>query len=419
MNGQGQVHVMWEICGQAVSAVVGLAFLVVSALLLIVPAYAQTFSVIHTFVGSASGDGANPVSGPIVGPTGTIYGTTDAGGTCGGGGCGTVYKTSPTGKYSVIASLPTVALSASNDPPLLDGKGNIYGASSDFFDNWGELYEVKDGNAFAVYAFQGGPDGGLVFNNTLSLGPRGIIYAPTVGVPFGSPCEAGKYLCGTLFKFDPKTSNLTTLHVFGQGSDGFNPEQGMLQSPSGTFYGTTACGGAHNQGAIYELTSTDKYKQLYSFSTPYNGCPTSTSNGGPSGSGTMALDDHGNLYGATAYDGSSGGHGMVFRFNIASRKLKVLHTFTHGSDGAVPDAGVVLDKNGNLYGVAGYGGSGYGTVFEVSKAGKYKVLYTFTGGSDGNDPVGITIDAAGNLWGATYEGGDSTCNCGTEFKITF
>ncbi|HXM39625.1 MAG TPA: choice-of-anchor tandem repeat GloVer-containing protein [Bryobacteraceae bacterium] len=51
-----------------------------------------------------------------------------------------------------------------------------------------------------------------------------------------------------------------------------------------------------------------------------------------------------------------------------------------------PNSGVVLDASGNLYGATIYGGSGYGTIFEVSSTGVFTILYSFTGGTDGKNP---------------------------------
>ncbi len=107
----------------------------------------------------------------------------------------------------------------------------------------------------------------------------------------------------------------------------------------------------------------------------------------------------------------------------------VLHSFKGGTDGESPDAGVVRDAAGNLYGTTEYGGGNTcfsgdscGTVFKVDTTGKETVLHSFTGGADGAFPLaGLILDAAGNLYGTTEYGGDLTCNsgvgCGTVFKV--
>jgi uncharacterized repeat protein (TIGR03803 family) len=112
--------------------------------------------------------------------------------------------------------------------------------------------------------------------------------------------------------------------------------------------------------------------------------------------------------------------------------LTVLHTFTGGSDGGTPVAGLLADEAGNLYGTTSAGGDrtncaaqfidGCGTVFQLDASGTLNVLYNFTGGSDGVTPHGLIADATGNLYGTTQEGGAAaSCNrpygCGTVFQL--
>src|ERR1700722_4200528 len=100
---------------------------------------------------------------------------------------------------------------------------------------------------------------------------------------------------------------------------------------------------------------------------------------------------------------------------------KLLHSFGQGSDGAIPNAGVIRDTAGNFYGTTSYGGTfGLGTVFRLSKDGE-TILYSFAG-KDGAQPGNLLLDKAGNLFGYTGAGGDLTCNngsgCGTVFKLS-
>ena len=151
------------------------------------------------------------------------------------------------------------------------------------------------------------------------------------------------------------------------------------------------------------------------------------------------MDTAGNLYGTTAAGGDRNceppeGCGVVFKLSRAGR-IKVLHTFRGGSDGAVPYGGVILDAEGNLYGTTVYGGTGScadpypgcGVVFKVDSASKETILHTFTGGADGANPHAALIrDARGRLYGTTESGGKvktcdcSDCNpgCGVVFRIT-
>ena len=140
--------------------------------------------------------------------------------------------------------------------------------------------------------------------------------------------------------------------------------------------------------------------------------------GGSDGADPMAgliRDAAGNLYGTT-YDGGDYGYGTVFRWDNAGNET-VLHSFSGGPDGEYPSAGLVRDAAGNLYGTTADGGtSGVGTVFKVDASGKETVLYSFGGGADGEYPfAGLVRDAAGNLYGTTADGG--TSGVGMVFKV--
>jgi uncharacterized repeat protein (TIGR03803 family) len=144
--------------------------------------------------------------------------------------------------------------------------------------------------------------------------------------------------------------------------------------------------------------------------------------GGYSGdqpAGGVIMDREGNLYGTT----EGGGYyfdGTVFKLNPVGNKT-VLYHFGSGEDGTLPVAGVIADTAGNLYGTTAYGGTfNLGTVFKLDKTGKETVLHNFTGGADGALPVaGLLRDAAGNLYGTAYFGGDCSVDggCGVVFKI--
>jgi len=164
---------------------------------------------------------------------------------------------------------------------------------------------------------------------------------------------------------------------------------------------------------------------------------------GPDGGfpyGSLVQDSAGNLYGTTSYGGV--GAGTVFMVDPAGDET-VLHRFNGGAtydggtsyDGIHPQAGLLRDEAGNLYGTTEYGGltigngpcdgEGCGTVFMIDTTGQETVLYSFAGLPDGAYPyAGLVRDAAGNLYGTTTYGGLLFCNennnipgCGTVFMI--
>lgn len=120
----------------------------------------------------------------------------------------------------------------------------------------------------------------------------------------------------------------------------------------------------------------------------------------------LIADKDGNLYGATL-GGGSAGEGTVFKL-ASDRTETILHSFQGGDDGYLPEGGLIADAAGNLYGTTAAGGIEHnkGTVFRIAPDGTETVLYRFTGGSDGGNPMGTLIsDGDGNLYGTTYTGG--------------
>lgn len=133
----------------------------------------------------------------------------------------------------------------------------------------------------------------------------------------------------------------------------------------------------------------------------------------------VIADGAGNLYGTT-FQGGAYGYGTVYELPATGGET-VLYSFTGASDGALPYAPVLRDAAGNLYGAAGQGGTfnstcphGCGVIFKVTPQGKERVLYSFTGGADGYQPISNLVrDAEGNLYGDTIAGGiTSSCVVG-------
>jgi uncharacterized repeat protein (TIGR03803 family) len=154
------------------------------------------------------------------------------------------------------------------------------------------------------------------------------------------------------------------LHSFGSGSDGENPEAGLIDV-NGTLYGTTYKGGAHGQGTVFSITTGGTEKVLHSFGSGSDGANPEAA----------LVDVNGKLYGTTYYGGTHG-DGAVVSLST-SQTEHVVYSFGAGSDDArYPEAGLI-DVNGILYGTTPYGGgtSDNGTVFSTTTAGKEKVLY--------------------------------------------
>jgi uncharacterized repeat protein (TIGR03803 family) len=203
-------------------------------------------------------------------------------------------------------------------------------------------------------------------------------------------------------------------YTFTGGADGANPKGDVIRDGSGNLYGTTLDGGAHGYGVVFKLNLNGKETVLHTFT------------GGSDGSQPYAglvRDSVGNLYGTT-FNGSSSGScsgpcGSVFKLSSDGTKT-VLYYFTYGPNGTSPEDGLVEDSAGNLYGTTYYGGAhDFGAVFKVTPGGQESVLLSFTGGNDGGNPIaGLIKDKAGNLYGTTTAGeGCGSVGCGTVFKL--
>jgi uncharacterized repeat protein (TIGR03803 family) len=190
----------------------------------------------------------------------------------------------------------------------------------------------------------------------------------------------------------------TVLYSFTGDKEGGNPFASLIADSSGNLYGTASQGYPSNQGTVFKLSLGGTYTVLHAFA------------GGSDGNFPTAslIASSGNLYGTTLYGGGCSSCGVVFKLS-PSGTYTVLHSFTGGSDGIAPYAGLIADSSGNLYGTTtGGGASGKGTVFKLSPSGTETVLHSFTGGSDGNIPFGgLIADSSGNLYGTTENGGAS------------
>ncbi|HXM42776.1 MAG TPA: choice-of-anchor tandem repeat GloVer-containing protein [Bryobacteraceae bacterium] len=211
-------------------------------------------------------------------------------------------------------------------------------------------------------------------------------------------------LAATSMAYAQTTYSETVLHNFSSPPKGANPYAGVIRDAAGNLYGTTAYGGASNQGVVFKVNTTGHLTVLYSFTGGDDGAAPS---------GGVVGDSAGNLYGTTTYGGSSNS-GVVYRLDTTGHE-SVLHTFT-AADGLLPYAGLIRDGAGNLYGTTPYGGTaGAGIIFKVDPTGQFTVLYNFTGTDGGIAYAGVVRDPAGNLYGTTYSGG--TADFGVVYKL--
>lgn len=305
----------------------------------------------------------------------------------------------------------------------MDGAGNLYGTTVTGQHSIGTVFQLDlAGKYYVLHAFSGGADGEEPYAGLIQDHAGNLYGTATFG---GDPsCDTSGLGCGTIFKVNPQTRKLTVLHSFAGHSQGNRPAGGLARDAAGNLYGVTTYGGdpscrPRNDacGVIYKLSKDGTFTVLHAFKGTDGDTP----------NGNLAVDRAGNLYGTTT-EGGSHGAGTVYKVN-AHGKETVLYNFLGGADGAFPFAGLIRDAAGNLYGTTYEGGgssncfNGCGTVFKLDASLNESVLYPFQGGSDGAWPQGnLMLDGEGNLYGTTTAGGSGPCQeygpgCGTVFKV--
>jgi uncharacterized repeat protein (TIGR03803 family) len=287
-------------------------------------------------------DGKAPWSGPVLGSDGNFYGTTNLGGS-GKQNAGTIYKMTPGG---VLTTLYTFCSTA----PCSDGASPI------------ALMQASNGNFYGVASNYGAHNNGTIFE----LSKSGVFKV--------------------LYSFCAQANC----------ADGEEPYAGLIQSSNGNLYGTTAGGGAYDNGTVYEISPAGYFRTIHSFCAQRPGCTD-----GATPYAGLVEDANGNLYGTTFYGGANG-YGSVFEIT-AGRQFVLVHSFDN-TDGAYPNSALILASDGNLYGTAN-------TIFQITAGNEFYSLYTFCGCTS---PLLQATD--GTFYGTTMGGG--TSNNGTIYSFS-
>ncbi|MDQ6631660.1 MAG: hypothetical protein M3Y82_07860, partial [Verrucomicrobiota bacterium] len=312
-------------------------------------ANAQTFELLHTFFDYINHDGTYLRARLVEGRDGNFYGSTLYGGS--EGNRGILFKITPNGVFTTLVVLN-------------DSTGWVEA----------EMVEGNDGNFYGTSSLGGASDNGTVFRLT----PDGI---------------------------------RTTLVSFSF-TNGSVPEAGVIQARDGNFYGTTLYGGAHGDiygtyGTVFKMTPNGSLTTMVSFA--------GTNGANPEG-GLMQASD-GNFYGTTRFGGdlrgdTSFGAGTVFKMTPAGL-LTTLVIFNY-TNGASPFRRIIPARDGYLYGGTSEGGLGHGTIFKTTTNGMLTTLVTFDGTNGAGSPQ-LIQSSDGNFYGAS---GGGTHNDGIIFRMT-
>jgi len=366
----------------------------VSALAMITaaPASAATLTTLATFNRT---NGGGPTGSLTIDAAGNLYGTTSLGGRS----RGTVFKLSANGGTLTTLANFTGPNGASPYGDLtIDAAGNLYGTTS--------------GTSGRGTVFRLGANGGALttlatFTGGNGANPLGSLTFDAAGNLYGTTSRGGSTDNGTVFKLDGISGTLSTFATF-TGENGASPRGSLTFDTAGNLYGTTLRGGAQDLGAVFKVGADGGARTSFiTFDGKGNGA-------NPYGS--LTVDAAGNLYGTTS-GGGANGWGTVFKLDGISGVLTTLATF-NGANGANPVGSLTFDAAGNLYGTTlGNNTNNVGTVFKLgADGGALTTLASFTGGNGASPYGSLTFDAAGNLYGTTF-GGGNTGN-GTVFKLS-
>jgi len=391
-------------------------------------ATAQSYTVLHNFRGHE--DGGVPYAGLTMDRAGHLFGTASQGGNGLGcqGGCGAVFEL--VRRNSAWLFIPLYAFNGNSDGAIPFSRVTIgpngtlygttaYGGSSIGITGNGVVFNLQppphfSGNIFGgwnetvIHQFGQPPDGAQPYGE-VAFDAQGNLYATTLGG--GIVCASG-YYCGIVFELTPQNDlwSESTLYTFTQQFLSI-PRAGVVFDATGNLYSTLSNG----NGAVFRLSNSGgawTYTTLYQFMDSPDG------SGAASG---LIFDPSGNLFGTTVYGGANR-QGTVYELMpVAGGWTESILYSLGGDGGSQPMAGVTRDPAGNLYGTTCHGGShGGGAVFKLTPSGGGQwtetTLHNF-GGSDGGCPHGdLLIDAGGNIYGTTSEGGPY--GLGVIFEIT-
>ena len=395
---------------------------------------ATSETVLYNFAAGATG--SNPYAGLILDSKGNLYGTTGEGGNSAhcslGSGCGTVFMlTAPAGSvttwtHTVLYSFQGESANDGSSPQgslVFDSKGALYGTTaSGGKDGHGTVFKLTppaaSGDAWTetvLYSFKGGSDG---------INPASGLVFNTKGALFGTTSLGGSSDFGIVFSLTPNTAGTVwteaILYTFTGLSDGGKPYAGLVFK-STSLYGTTLDGGLHSQGAVFELTPPVKSGGAWTETVLYSF--TGESDGGKPYAGVI-FNAAGSLFSTTGSGGT--GYGTVFELTPPVKGSttwteSVLYTFGGGPAGSYARSGLIFDTTGNLYSTTGVGSANSGVVFELSPPAKSgekwteSVLWTFSGGSDGGNSTAGLVLKGSDLYGTTSLGGEN--GQGTVFQV--
>jgi uncharacterized repeat protein (TIGR03803 family) len=388
-------------------------------------------------------NGSKPTGGLVKGSDGNYYGTTETGGAH-PSASGTIFKVTPAGVFSTIASFD-FANGYAPQGRLVESNGTFHGITKfGGANNEGTIFKITPGDAVPAITKLADLDSsvgtrayaGLVFGNNDAL--------------YGTTSRSGAADFGTIIKV---TTGGALTKVADLGAPLGQNLTGLVPGPNNLLYGTAATGGAGNVGTLLQMTTTGIVTKLADFDLNtvggypaprivvgsdqnlYGVTPTGEKLFKATTAGEIAvlasfgpLEIHspnaiieasdGAFYGTaygTSFLGNTGDPGCIYRYSTEGGLVKLFQLTE--STGKHPGGALVEGPDGALYGTTTLGGAfNKGTVFRITKSGIFKTLASFSG-NNGAQPIGpLVLGRDGNLYGLTGRGGPN--GTGTVFRVS-
>jgi uncharacterized repeat protein (TIGR03803 family) len=371
---------------------------------------AGALTVLAHFRGTIFPEGAGPAATLSLDPGGFLLGTTESEGSTDGG---TVFRLN-------LATEALSTVLQFTDPASQSQRGHaLAGRLADHGEPWLYGSAQRGGLSGRGVLFKVDRASGVVTTLADFTGlagaapgsmPRGPLLAGPDGRFWGVTEEGGASDSGTVFSIDPRTGNFASVIQFtdsGLERRGSRPVSGLTPAPDGQFWGTTAAGASGNHGTVFRVNPfTSAFVTVIEFTGAAGAFP------GRAPEAELFPDPLGRFWGTTSMGGSNG-HGTLFRLDPATGSHTLVAAFTGGAGalpGSRPVGEMAADGQGWLWGITREGGAdGFGTVFRVNlTTSAVEVVHVFDGAAAavlGGRPVGGLTLHQGWLWGQTSQGG--------------
>jgi len=361
--------------------------------------HAASYTVLHSF---AVADGTAPYGSPLI-VNGTLYGTTEAGGS---NNAGTLFALGlQTNSFNVLHTF-SYSNTADGSNPYGGGLAalgaTLYGvAEGGGTNNDGIVYQFDTGTkAFGiVHSFGAEGDGAFPVQTTLTQSD---------GILYGVTHSGGVNNRGIVYSINTTASNQYIVKHPFTTSEGSDP-MGTPMIVGSTLYGTTNDGGTSNDGTVYKMdTASGAVITLHTF--------TGATSDGKFPWGSSVVSSGSSLYGMTI-EGGTADKGVIYKMDTTGGNFQILHSFTAGvADGWQPFGDLLIDGS-MAYGMTSGGGAGAeGIIFQLDlTTSQFTILHSFSGGDEG-EPFGSLVKDGSSLYGFT-RGEAATGGQGAIFKI--